>query len=71
MFASLAEARAIIAAWRHDYNWVRPHSSLRALTPKEFADQQGDGPLEQVWGSAARPLAPPPHLGQNINRLYL
>ena len=71
VFTSLAEARAIIAAWRHDYNHFRPHSSLGALTPTEFADQQGDGPLEQVWGSADRPLAPPPHLGQNINRLYL
>jgi len=71
VFASLIEARQIIEAWRHDYNYLRPHSSLGALTPREFADQQGDGPLEQVWGSADRPLAPPPHLGQNINRLYL
>jgi len=71
VFASLVEARQIIEAWRHDYNHFRPHSSLGALTPREFADQQGDGPLEQVWGSADRPLAPPPHLGQNINRLYL
>ena len=71
VFRDLAEARKLIEAWRHDYNWFRPHSSLGALTPREFADQQGDGPLEQVWGSADRPLAPPPHLGQNINRLYL
>jgi putative transposase len=67
VFASLVEARQIIEAWRHDYNHFRPHSSLGALTPREFADQQGDGPLEQVWGSADRPLAPPPHLGHNIN----
>lgn len=71
VFMNLAEAREIIEAWRNDYNWVRPHSSLGALTPREFAHRQGDGPPEQVWGSAARPLAPPPHLGQNINRLYL
>jgi putative transposase len=70
LFASLAEAREIIEAWRHDYNWCRPHSSLGALTPREFADRQGARPLEQVWGSAARPLAPPPHQGQNINRLW-
>lgn len=67
VFVSLREARAIIEAWRQDYNHVRPHSSLGALTPIEFADQQGDRPLEPVWGSAARPLAPPPHPGQNIN----
>ena len=67
VFLSLGEAREIITAWRHDYNHVRPHSSLGARTPREFADQQRVGPLEQVWGSADRPLAPPPHLGQNIN----
>ena len=66
-----SSAREIIEAWRHDYNWARPHLSLAARTPREFADQQGDGPLEQVWGSAACPLAPPSHQGQNINRLYL
>jgi putative transposase len=71
VFTNLAEARAIIEAWRHDYNCCRPHSSLGALTPREFADRQGAGPLEQVWGSAAQPLAPPPLQGQNINRLYL
>ena len=71
VFTGLAEARQIINAWRHDYNCLRPHSSLRALTPREFAEQQGDGPPEQVWGSTDRPLAPPPHQGQNINRPYL
>ena len=70
-FMTLAEAREIIEAWRHDYNCCRPHSSLGRLTPREFAEQQGDGPLERVWGSATRPLAPPPRPGQNINRLYL
>src|SRR5271166_3481776 len=63
VFRDLAEARRIIEAWRHDYNWFRPHSSLGALTPREFADQQGDSPLEQVWGSADRPLAPSPQKG--------
>jgi len=63
VFTRLAEARQIINAWRHDYNCLRPHSSLRALTPREFAEQQGDGPSEQVWGSTGRPLAPPPHQG--------
>jgi len=71
VFMNLAEAREIIERWRRDYNCCRPHSSLKALTPNEFALRQGDGPPEQVWGSAARPLAPPPRQGQNINRLYL
>lgn len=36
-FTSLDEARALIAAWRDDYNHVRPHSSLGSATPAEFA----------------------------------
>ncbi len=35
-FMSLAEAQETIEAWRRDYNEVRPHSSLRNLTPQEF-----------------------------------
>src|SRR5271169_2001112 len=34
VFLTLAEARATIEAWRHDYNHLRPHSSLGALTPQ-------------------------------------
>lgn len=39
-FASLVDARRIIEAWRHDYNEVRPHSSLANRTPSEFARQR-------------------------------
>jgi len=35
-FRNLAEAKAILAEWKHDYNHVRPHSSLGYLTPMEF-----------------------------------
>jgi putative transposase len=63
-FLSLAEARALIDEWRDDYNHLRPHSSLGALTPVEFVKQQGGGSLEQVCGSALRPLAQSPQLGQ-------
>ncbi len=35
VFSSLGEARAIIEAWRHDYNHLRPHSSLGYLAPEE------------------------------------
>lgn len=66
-FLNLAEAREIIANWRDDYNFLRPHSSLGALTPMEFVARQGDGPPEQAQGSADRPLAPPPRFGHNIN----
>ena len=67
IFLNLTEAREVIEAWRLDYNYARPHSSLGTLTPGEFAELQGNGPPEQAQGSAARPLAPPPHPGHNIN----
>nr|WP_244664598.1 IS3 family transposase [Xanthomonas phaseoli] len=36
-FTSMEHAKATIAAWRRDYNEVRPHSSLGKSTPAEFA----------------------------------
>jgi putative transposase len=39
-FASLADARARLEAWRVDYNEQRPHSSLGHLTPREFASRR-------------------------------
>jgi putative transposase len=38
-FASLAEARHLIEAWRREYNESRPHRSLGEMTPHEFARQ--------------------------------
>ena len=35
-FASLADVRTRLEAWRVDYNEQRPHSSLGHLTPREF-----------------------------------
>lgn len=37
VFITLAEARVIIGAWRHEYNTFRPHSSLNYRTPAEEA----------------------------------
>ncbi len=34
-FTTVAEAREILADWQHDYNTVRPHSSLNYRTPAE------------------------------------
>ena len=47
-FVDLRHAREVLEAWRVDYNTVRPHSSLRYLTPEEFAATV-----------AARPASPP------------
>ncbi|WAG21847.1 IS3 family transposase [Burkholderia gladioli] len=38
-FETLGEAKAIIEAWRRDYNESRPHSALKDLAPAEFARQ--------------------------------
>ena len=37
-FLSLKHARDVIEDWRRDYNEVRPHSSLKGSTPKEYAE---------------------------------
>lgn len=37
LFDTLRHARRMIAAWRSDYNYQRPHSSLDGLTPREYA----------------------------------
>lgn len=43
-FVSLTDAKDKIEAWLCDYNQVRPHGSLRHLTPAEFVTQgQGNG----------------------------
>jgi len=37
-FLNLKQARNIIEDWRRDYNEVRPHSSLKNMTPMEYAN---------------------------------
>jgi putative transposase len=37
-FIDLRHARSVIEEWRRDYNEVRPHSSLKGATPKEYAE---------------------------------
>lgn len=39
-FSSPIEAPAVLAAWRDDYNRVRPHSALANRTPEEFCNQR-------------------------------
>lgn len=48
-FMTLDDARAIIEAWRANYNHRRPHSSLGHLTPNEFiAQRQALHTVEEV-----------------------
>jgi putative transposase len=37
-FLNLKHARNVIEDWRKDYNQVRPHSSLKNMTPMEYAN---------------------------------
>lgn len=54
VFADVREARALAAAWRHEYNHRRPHSSLGYLPPAAFAAGLGDA----APGAAPRPRTP-------------
>jgi transposase InsO family protein len=52
-FATVAEARGLLEAWRHAYNNERPHGSLGYKTPAAFA-------AELAAASAARVAVPDP-----------
>ena len=44
LFRSLPHARAILEAWRRDYNETRPHSKLGWMTPAAYASSIGGDP---------------------------
>ena len=68
IFTSLAHARAVLAAWRHDYNHYRPHSSLGNMTPAEMAARSVGQPGS---GLTLNPVAITPSDGhQPTARLY-
>ena len=60
LFPSLAHARAMLEAWRRDYNEKRPHSKLDWMTPRAYASaiRETDGrSAAQSESSALPPLA--------------
>ncbi|WP_430641187.1 IS3 family transposase [Brevundimonas albigilva] len=62
LFRSLPHARAVLEAWRRDYNEQRPHSKLGWLTPQAYAEALTGHigrPAALVDGCADRPLANP------------
>ena len=70
LFTSLAQARAVLAAWKHDYNTSRPHSGLGWLTPSEFANHNAlckQRPSGAVLpeGSAPMAVATTAHMGSD------
>jgi putative transposase len=64
LFHSLPHARAVLGAWRQDYNADRPHSRLGWLTPQAYAaslrtpSSQRDTALSLAEGSVPCPVAP-------------
>jgi putative transposase len=69
LFTSLGHARAVLDAWKDDYNTVRPHSGLGNLAPADYAkrsvpDVQRDGSLRPT-GFAPHPVASPSQQGSN------
>ena len=76
LFTSLAHAAEVLAAWKDDYNTVRPHSAIGNQTPAIYAKlsvpaMQRDGTLEHLGGSAPHPVAPPSQMGSNAERTLL
>ena len=52
LFSSIRHARLVLAAWRQDYNEIRPHSGLGGRTPAWI--------MLPPCSPASRPLASPP-----------
>lgn len=58
IFISLDHARLALAAWKDDYNLVRPHSAIGNIAPFEYANLKH--PEKQRDGSLELPGAPRP-----------
>jgi len=52
-FVSIDDARALIESWREDYNSIRPHTSLRGLSPEEFLRRVSSGSPSDTRASGA------------------
>lgn len=69
LFTSLAHARAVLTAWKDDYNTVRPHSALGNLSPAEYADRSAPGPQRGGALRYTEGSAPPPRCSTEPHRL--
>ena len=71
LFRSLPHARAVLEAWRRDYNEERPHSKLGWMTPRTYASAFCGHPgrhTPQEEGSVCRPLATHNNKGSDQTR---
>jgi len=71
LFRSLPHARAVLEAWRRDYNESRPHSKLGWLTPKAYAQAltgHSGRSAALVDGCSDRPIANPTNTSSDHQR---
>lgn len=59
VFADVRDARALAAAWRHEYDHHRPHSSLGYQPPAAFAATLAGPPVGAAPLPPARPASSP------------
>lgn len=76
LFVTLAHARTTLAAWKLDYNTVRPHSAIGNVPPATYANRSdpahATGRVAALaWGYAPRPVAPPSVPCSNDERTQL
>jgi putative transposase len=76
LFVSLAHVRIALAAWKLDYNTIRPHSAIGNVPPAVYAKlgdpaMQRGGSLRLIGGYAPRPVAPPSLSGSNDEQTQL
>jgi putative transposase len=57
LFRSLAHTRAVLDAWRADYNTDRPHSRLGWMSPAGYAAARRSAALRSTDGSASQTAA--------------
>jgi putative transposase len=74
LFSSLTHAREALAAWKNDYNTLRPHSRLGNLPPAIYAKlaapcMQQEGTLRSLGDFASLPVASPDQIGPNEERI--
>lgn len=50
-FGTLDELRAVLKAWKHDYNHYRPHGLLGNLTPSEYGSKRSGNDPEAPTSS--------------------
>ena len=53
LFTSLPQARAVLAAWKDDYNLVRPNSGVGHLLPAVY-NNLGTPVMRRAWDSPHR-----------------